>query len=144
MQSFHAGQPAQHYSISAQPSGSPVADADKQTVRDFVELGLQAVRASDGFTNVYMDFVEIVSPGLFPEGNSPERHLEGPGGDFKQRNLNIAQALFRSGMIEQYGTVIPRIKGACDASGVAFSYRQDVKLNRDTLRASRGTVRCPG
>lgn len=56
---------------SAQPSGSPVADADEQTVRDFVELGLQAGRASDGFTNVYMDFVEIVSPGLFPEGNSP-------------------------------------------------------------------------
>ena len=27
--------------------------------------------------NVYMDFVEIVSPGLFPECDSPDRHLEG-------------------------------------------------------------------
>ena len=75
--------------------------------------------------NVYMDFVEIVSPGPFPEGDSPDRHLEGSGGDFKQRNPNIAQVLFRSGMIEQYGTGIPRIKRACDAAGVAFSYRQD-------------------
>ena len=75
--------------------------------------------------NVYMDFIEIVSPGLFPEGDSPERHLEGSGGDFKQRNPNIAQALFRSGMIEQYGTGIPRIKRARDAAGVAFSYRQE-------------------
>ena len=52
VQSFHTGQPARHYSISAQPSGRPVADADEKAVRDFVELGLQAGRVSDGFTNV--------------------------------------------------------------------------------------------
>lgn len=75
--------------------------------------------------NAYMDFVEIVSPGLFPEGDSPERHLEGSGGDFKQRNPNITQVLFRLGMIEQYGTGIPRIKRACDAADVAFGYRQE-------------------
>lgn len=85
--------------------------------------------------NVYMDFVEIVSPGLFPEGDSPERHLEGSGGDFKQRNPNIAQVLFRSGMIEQYGTGIPRIKRACDVADVAFSYRQDV--NATVIRFER-------
>lgn len=45
-------------------------------------------------------------PRLFPEGDSPDRHLEGSGGDSKQRNPNIAQVLFRSGMIEQYGTGI--------------------------------------
>lgn len=85
--------------------------------------------------NVYMDFIEIVNPGLFPEGDSPERHLEGSGGDFKQRNPNIAQVLFRSGMIEQYGTGIPRIKRACDVAGVAFSYRQDV--NATVIRFER-------
>ena len=85
--------------------------------------------------NVYMDFIEIVSPGLFPEGDSPDRHLEGSGGDSKQRNPNIAQVLFRSGMIEQYGTGIPRIKRACDAAGVAFSYRQDV--NSTPMRFER-------
>lgn len=85
--------------------------------------------------NVYMDFVEVVSPGLFPEGDSPERHLEGSGGDFKQRNPNIAQILFRSGLIEQYGTGIPRIKRACDAAGVTFNYRQDV--NATVIRFER-------
>ena len=85
--------------------------------------------------NVYMDFVEIVSPGPFPEGDSPDRHLEGSSGDFKQRNPNIAQVLFRSGMIEQYGTGIPRIKRACDAAGVAFSYRQDA--NSTVIRFER-------
>ena len=85
--------------------------------------------------NVYMDFIEIVSSGLFPEGDSPDRHLEGSGGDSKQRNPNIAQVLFRSGMIEQYGTGIPRIKRARDAAGVAFSYRQDV--NSTVIRFER-------
>lgn len=74
--------------------------------------------------NVYMDFVEIVNPGLFPEGDSPNNHLTGADGGIKQRNPSIAQALFRSGMIEQYGTGIPRIKRYCDDSGVAFCYRQ--------------------
>ena len=74
--------------------------------------------------NVYMDFVEVVSPGLFPEGDSLENHLTGGDGGLKQRNPGIAQALFRSGMIEQYGTGIPRIKKYCDAEGVAFTYRQ--------------------
>lgn len=38
-------------------------------------------------------------------------------------------------MIEQYGTGIPRIKRACDAAGVAFSYRKDV--NATVIRFER-------
>ena len=85
--------------------------------------------------NVYMDFIEVVSPGPFPEGDSPDRHFEGSGSDFRQRNPNIAQVLFRSGMIEQYGTGIPRIKRACDAADVTFSYRQDA--NSTVIRFER-------
>lgn len=85
--------------------------------------------------NVYMDFVEVVSPGLFPDGDSPENHLEGGDGGLKQRNPGIAQALFRSGMIEQYGTGIPRIKRYCDAEGVKFSYRQTA--NTTVIRFNR-------
>ena len=254
VQSFHAGQPAQHYSIGAQPSGRLVTDADKEAMRDFVELGLQAGRVNDGFTNVsdilrrlgviapdgaltnaaavafykapsaypgmklgllagndkldifdlqqedlpliqllkraeffvvssirrrfvfgepgmqrreipeipreavregganalchrdyttgtavevnvYMDFVEVVSPGLFPEGDAPENHLAGGDGGLEQRNPGIAQALFRSGTIEQYGTGIPRIKRCCDAEGVKFSYRQTA--NTTAIRFDR-------
>lgn len=85
--------------------------------------------------NVYMDFVEIVNPGLFPKGDSPDRHLDGSAGDFGQRNPSIAQALFRSGMIERYGTGIPRIEKDCDAAGVKFGYRQTV--NTTIIRFER-------
>lgn len=74
--------------------------------------------------NVYMDTVEIVSPGLFPQGDSPEKHLTGEAGIFGQRNPRIAQALFRAGVIEQYGTGIPRIKQVCNEAGVGFRYSQ--------------------
>ena len=32
--------------------------------------------------NVYMDTVQIVSPGLFPEGDSPQEHLDGTASEF--------------------------------------------------------------
>lgn len=85
--------------------------------------------------NVYMDFVEAASPGLFPEGDAPENRLAGSDGGLKQRSPGIAQALFRSGMIEQYGTSIPRIKRYCDAEGVKFSYRQTA--NTTVIRFDR-------
>ena len=85
--------------------------------------------------NVYMDFVEVVSPGLFPEGDAPENHLAGGDGGLEQRSPGIAQALFRSGTIEQYGTGIPRIKRCCDAEGVKFSYRQTA--NTTAIRFDR-------
>jgi len=64
VQSFHAGQPAQHYSIGAQPSGRLVTDADKEAMRDFVELGLQAGRVNDGFTNVsdILRRLDVIAP----------------------------------------------------------------------------------
>ena len=76
--------------------------------------------------NVFMDTVQIVSSGLFPEGDSPERHLEGVASEFGLRNPAIARTLFRAGVIEQYGTGIPRIKEACEAAGVRFRFEQTV------------------
>ncbi len=82
------------------PSGRPLEDIDEAAVREFVEMGKAAGRIGDGPTDA--------------------------AGGLKQRNPAIAQALFRSGMIEQYGTGIPRIKRYCDAEGVKFGYRQTV------------------
>lgn len=76
--------------------------------------------------NVFMDTVQIVSPGLFPEDDSPEKHLEGTASEFGLRNPTIARALFRAGVIEQYGTGIPRIREACEAAGVSFHFEQTV------------------
>lgn len=69
-----------------------------------------------------MDTVQVVSPGLFPDGDSPELHLSGEAAALNLRNPRIADALFRAGVIEQYGSGIPRIKRACDEAGVAFEY----------------------
>ena len=74
--------------------------------------------------NVFMDAVQIVSPGLFPKGDSPEKHLEGVASEFRLRNPAIARTLFRAGVIEQYGTGIPRIKESCEAAGVRFRFEQ--------------------
>ncbi len=74
--------------------------------------------------NVFKDFVEIVSPGLFPEGDSPEKHLSGESDEFHPRNPLIAESLYKAGVIEQYGTGIPRIKEACEAAGVTFCFKQ--------------------
>lgn len=76
--------------------------------------------------NVFIDTIQIVGPGLFPEGDSPERHLEGVASEFGLRNPAIARTFFRTGVIEQYGTDIPRIKEACEATGVRFRFEQTV------------------
>ncbi len=76
--------------------------------------------------NVFMDTVQIVSPGLFPKGDSPEKHLEGIASEFRLRNPAIARTLFRAGVIEQFGTGIPRIKESCEAAGVRFRFKQSV------------------
>ena len=76
--------------------------------------------------NVFKDFVEIVSPGLFPEGDSPEKHLSGDANEFHPRNPLIAEALYKADVIEQYGTGIPRIKEACEAAGVSFKFEQTI------------------
>lgn len=41
--------------------------------------------------NVFMDTVQIVSPGLFPEGDSPQEHLDGTASEFGLRNPAIAR-----------------------------------------------------
>ena len=128
-----------------------IPEIPREAVRGAVANALRHRDYTTGTTvevNVYMDFVEVVSPGLFPEGDAPENHLAGGDGGLKQRNPGIAQALFRSGMIEQYGTGIPRIKRYCDVEGVKFSYgRPPTPPSSDsTVRAhrspSRKTLQC--
>lgn len=51
---------------------------------------------------------------------------DGTAGEFGLRNPAIARTLFRAGVIEQYGTGIPRIKEACEAAGVRFRFEQTV------------------
>ena len=68
--------------------------------------------------------VEIMNPGLFPAGTTPEDYLDGNQKASGSRNPNLAQALFRGGYIEAFGSGVRRIKEACDTAGVKVEYRQ--------------------
>ena len=72
--------------------------------------------------DIFHDAVEILSPGWFIEGQDPEEHLSGKSTSSKGRNKFIAQALYRSGDIESYGTGIPRIRDLCAEVGVRIEY----------------------
>ena len=74
--------------------------------------------------DVFWDRVDIYSPGLFPEGFTPEEYLIEGEGASKPRNRLIAATLYRSGDIEAYGTGLQRIKGACEEAEVPFSVAQ--------------------
>ena len=65
-----------------------------------------------------------MNPGLFPAGTTPEDYLDGNQKASGSRNPNLAQALFRGGYIEAFGSGVRRIKKACDAAGVKVEYRQ--------------------
>lgn len=76
--------------------------------------------------DVFTDTVEITNPGLFPTGKTPEAFIAGKvKPPSRGRNPLIANALFRSGLIEQYGSGIGRIRDACAEANVKFEYRQD-------------------
>lgn len=72
--------------------------------------------------DIFYDSVEILSPGWFIEGQSPEAHLEGGDTSSDTRNRLIADTVFRSGDMEAYGTGIARIKSLCDEAGVRVEY----------------------
>ena len=74
--------------------------------------------------DIFTDTVEIMNPGLFPAGTTPEDYLDGNQKASGSRNPNLAQALFRGGYIEAFGSGVRRIKEACDAAGVKVEYRQ--------------------
>lgn len=74
---------------------------------------------------VYRDTVEIVNPGTFPDGDSPDLHIEGKAKNHGLRNAKLADAVYRTGIIEQFGTGIPRISEECGKAGVTFRYEQD-------------------
>lgn len=74
-----------------------IPEIPRETVREAVANALCHRDYTTGTAvevNVYMDFVEVVSPGLFPEGDTPENHLAGGDGGLKQHNPGIAQMLF--------------------------------------------------
>ena len=72
---------------------------------------------------IYKDRVSIYSPGHFPRGYTPE--------DFAEKAVNpillnpkIADAMFRFGRIESFGTGFEKTFSECKAAGVPYRYRE--------------------
>lgn len=74
--------------------------------------------------DVYMDKVDIISPGWFIAGQDPEAHLGGASTSSATRNQLIASTLFRSGDIESSGLGMRKIARLCSAAGVQVGYER--------------------
>lgn len=74
--------------------------------------------------DIYHDAVDIISPGWFIDGQSPEEHLEGKSTSSETRNDLIAKTLFRSGDIESSGLGMRMIRELCEEAGVRVTYEQ--------------------
>ena len=102
------------------------------------ELPMEAVREAiiNAFTHrsyrdrasiqieIYPDSVEILSPGWFPVGHTPEEHLQGNNLSSQGPNELIAEALFRSKDIESFATGMPRMQKLCNDANVPLHYEK--------------------
>ena len=73
---------------------------------------------------IYRSFIEIYSPGKFPEGMTPEmfiREIRKP----IRRNPLITRTLYYSKDMESFATGLKRIQDACDEAGCMVEYYGD-------------------
>src|SRR3989338_7544354 len=85
----------------------------------------------DGEVIVYIfdDHIDIVNPGGFPDGVTPERPEHRP------RNPLLSQYMYDIGYIERYGTGILRIRELCRENGKPLpKYRTDRHFTTLTFR----------
>ena len=73
---------------------------------------------------VYRSFIEISSPGQFPENMTPEMFIKEVHPPMR-RNPLIARTLYYSKDMESFATGLKRIQDACDEAGCKVEYRGD-------------------
>jgi len=71
---------------------------------------------------IFKNRVEIYNPGPFPEGLKPEDFIEGDAPSVL-RNPLLARLMYYSKDIENFGTGLKRIAGACREAGVKVEFR---------------------
>ncbi|MCL1951666.1 MAG: putative DNA binding domain-containing protein [Oscillospiraceae bacterium] len=71
---------------------------------------------------IFKSRVEIYNPGPFPEGLKPEDFIEGDAPSVL-RNPLLARLMYYSKDIENFGTGLKRIAGACKETGVKVEFR---------------------
>jgi len=70
---------------------------------------------------IHSDRIEIYNPGTFPEGMTPQDFLSGRERSIK-RNPLLAQLMYYTKDIENFGTGLKRIADACDDAGVRVEF----------------------
>ena len=70
---------------------------------------------------IYSNRVEIYNPGTFPDGLTPKDFLTGKERSIK-RNPLLAQLMYYSKDIENFGTGLKRIADACNEAGVRVEF----------------------
>lgn len=125
------------------PSGTPIEDVDEAAVREAIANALCHRSYTTGTAvevNVCMDFGEVVSPGLFPEGDAPEIHLAGGDGDLKQRNPGIAEI----GALREWRKIPGHIRKLLLANAFCRNYGTTEFALGYTLRMLHGCVLIAG
>ena len=122
--------------ITGAPQREEIPEIPLEALREGVVNAFCHEMYRDGgrvFVDVYRDTVEITNFGLFPAGTTPEDYLYGREKGTKSRNPAIANALFRGGYIEAFGSGLRRIRAACETADVRFEYHQDCGETRLVL-----------
>ena len=70
---------------------------------------------------IFSNRIEIYNPGTFPDGVTPQDFLSGREHSIK-RNPLLAQLMYFSKDIENFGTGLKRIADACDEAGVHVEF----------------------
>ena len=100
----------------------PVDAAREAVINAFAHRRIESGQSVE--VAVYRSFIDIYSPGRFPEGMTPQLFIEQPLAPIR-RNPLITRTLYYSKDMESFATGLKRIQDACDKVGCKVEYRGD-------------------
>ena len=100
----------------------PVDAIREAVINAFAHRIIESRQSVD--VSIYKSFVEIYSPGKFPEGIQPEQFIMEIRKPIR-RNPLITRTLYYSKDMESFATGLKRIHDACNDAGVKVEFRGD-------------------
>ncbi len=100
----------------------PVDAAREAVINAFAHRMIESGQSVE--VAVYRSFIEIYSPGRFPDGVTPENFIKEVRKPVR-RNPLITRTLYYSKDMESFATGLKRIQAACDETGCKVEYYSD-------------------
>ncbi|MCD7708538.1 MAG: putative DNA binding domain-containing protein [Clostridiales bacterium] len=100
----------------------PVDAIRESVINAFAHRMIESGQSVD--VAIYRSFIEISSPGKFPDGVTPSDFIEGTRRPIR-RNPLITRTLYYSKDMESFATGLKRIQEACDEVGCKFECNGD-------------------